>query len=97
MTAKIVTARRYVTGRISIDVHLDTTKLLVDGVTPDPAWVFHRDLAAPATWGTMTAAQRNAWANAVRAELVTDCNARLAVLNDEAAGGTALNIEGQTF
>ena len=97
MTAKIVTARRYITGRISIDVHLDTTRLLVDGVTPDPVWVFHRDITAPSVWSSMTAGQRNAWANAVRAELVADCQARLAILNDEAAGGTALGIEGQTF
>ena len=100
MTAKITLARLYATGRIAADVHLDTTKTVVDptlGTIPNPAWILHREWTAPATWAAMSAAAKTAWLNAIKAELVAQAQAQLALLNDQTSGGTALAIEGQTF
>lgn len=39
MAKKVLVARRFGNGSVLVRVHLDTTKLLADNSTPDPAYV----------------------------------------------------------
>ena len=72
-------------------VHLDTTKFLPDGTTPDPAWCFEQSWTKPAEGGG------TGWQAGVRADLKALCNARLADLIEAADPGVALPQEGQAF
>ena len=71
-------------------VWLDTTKLLPDGTTPDPAWTLEQSWVRPAT-------EAAGWLTGVRADLHVLCDARLADLVEAADLGVALPQEGQEF
>ena len=72
-------------------VHLDTTKLLADGTTPDPAWTLEHSWLKPVDGGSA------GWLSGIRADLHTLCDARLAELVEAADPGVALPQEGQAF
>jgi hypothetical protein len=71
-------------------VHLDITKMLADGTTPDPAWCLEQSWARPET-------ESADWQVGVRDDLRVDCDARLAELIDAADPGVALPQEGKVF
>lgn len=98
MTAKILSARLRL-ATVVVDVHLDITKAVtVAGATvPDPRWMLHREWPRPPGWVTRSAAERTAWLNAIKAEIVAETAAQIASLQDEDAGGMVLAIEGTTF
>jgi len=95
---KILLARRYVTGQVVAEAHLDDSQFLEDGVTPNPAWVLrHEWLINPEEWANRTPAQRDAWIQSMRQEFQAECKAQLTIVADREAGGTVLPIEGSTF
>jgi hypothetical protein len=95
---RILLARRYVTGDIDGLAHLDDTKFLEDGTTPDPVWTLaHQWHVNPEDWQSRTPAQKEAWANALSQEFAELCRAQLRIVEDREAGGTVLPIEGQAF
>lgn len=87
---KMLTARRK--GKtFRYVVHLDITKMLADGTTPDPAWCLEQSWQKPADGGS------TGWQAGVRADLHVLCDTRLAELIDAADPGVALPQEGQPF
>ena len=94
----ILRARRYVQGDIEGVAHLDDTKFLEDGVTPDPVYVltnwWHIN---PEEWAERSTSQKTAWVNSMQQEFAEMCRAQLKIIEDREAGGTVLAIEGQTF
>jgi hypothetical protein len=95
---KILLARRYVTGQIVADAHLDDTMFLDDAETPDPAWVVHHEwYINPEDWASRTQTEKNRWIADMRQEFEAICKEQLAIVSDREAGGTVLPIEGATF
>jgi hypothetical protein len=97
---KLLVARR--TGRgFRFVVHLDTTKFLVDGTTPDPGWCYGAYWPAPARGQDELLANYNtrllAWGTGVRADLKSSANDALANLIEANDPGVALPQEGMTF
>jgi hypothetical protein len=81
--------------------HLDITKMLADGTTPNPAWTIERSWSKPPRNPNETVAQWNArldgWLIGVRNDFKDACNDALAALIETADPGIALPQEGQTF
>ena len=95
---EILKARRYVTGQIEAEAHLDNTKFLADGVTPDPVYVLRNSwYINPDEWASRTQAQRQQWIDSMQREFETMCKETLVIVNDQQAGGTVLPIEGAVF
>jgi hypothetical protein len=97
---QLLKARR--TGRgFRFVVHLDTTKMLPDGTTPDPAWTLSAAWTTPAQADGETMPAYNArlstWATGIRADLKAAAVAALADRVEAADEGAALPQEGQTF
>jgi hypothetical protein len=69
MTARLLVARQRTT-HIYIVVHIDTSKVLEDGTTPDPDWVMRFRYPFPVPQ-EFTAAQYRAWIKDRIREIVT--------------------------
>lgn len=95
---EILKARRFVTGQIEAEAHLDNSRFLEDGITPDPAWVLHHSwFVNQEEWASRTPAQRQAWIDSMQQEFAEMCKEARRVTEDREAGGTVLPIEGQEF
>lgn len=95
---EILKARRYVTGSIEAEAHLDNTKFLADGVTPDPVYVLRNSwFINPDEWASRTAAQRQEWITSMQQEFAQMCREARITVDDREAGGAVLPIEGSEF
>lgn len=100
MTMKYLVARRF-PRKVTLTVHLDTTKMLADGTTPDPDWCLSQTWALPQRLSGETnpayVTRVTAWATATKADFILQCQARLSELVDALDPGVALAFEGTTF
>ena len=100
MTMKYLVARKKGLS-FTFKAWLDTTKMLPDGTTPDPAWTIERSWTKPARNPGETVAQWNTrldgWLVGVRKDFKDACDDALSALVEAADPGVALPQEGQTF
>lgn len=102
MAMKVLVARHRDAGNgkdvvVTLTAHLDTTRMLVDGTTPDPAWCYSQSWQVPGRGRTGETAPQfrqrlDDWVAAVKPEFKATCKKVLDTMAE-----TTLSIEGQTL